>query len=130
MFTRILTFIFFFIAVSTVSFAQDKTDEQEEPQDKQFTVDTPVTLDFEKEEKDEPQKKKKKPKKKVFYGIKTKKGFTRKGYGDKVTYEIFFFLKRPELPQTFVRDVYWFNFKRKEIVKTAPSSFDPRIGVL
>jgi antitoxin component YwqK of YwqJK toxin-antitoxin module len=130
MFTRILTIIFFLIAVSTVSFAQDKTGEQEEPQDKQFTVDTPVTLDFDKEEKEEPEKKKKKPKKKVFYGIKTKKGFTRKGYGDKVTYELFFFLKRPELPQTFVRDVYWFNFKRKEIVKTAPSSFDPRIGVL
>lgn len=103
------------------------TKAQDEKPDEQFSIDTPVTLDFKKEEeKEEP--KKKKTKKKVFYGIKTKKGFTRKGFGDRVTYETFFYLKKPDKPQAFVRDIYWFDFTRKEIRKT--STFDPTKGVL
>src|SRR5688500_13799994 len=85
-------------------FGQDQ--EQQEPQDERSTIDTAVVLDLEEKEED-PTKKKKKPKKKVFYGIKTRKGFTRKGYGQRITYEIFFFLKKPQKPETFVRDVYW-----------------------
>jgi antitoxin component YwqK of YwqJK toxin-antitoxin module len=108
------------------AFSQEQTDAEK---DERFTIDTPVTLDF--EEKEEPVKvKKKKPKKKVFYGIKTKKGFTRKGYGNRVTYETFYFLKKAERPQTFVRDVYWFDFTRKEIRKTSPQGFDTKKGVL
>lgn len=100
----------------------------EEPIDERFTIDTPVTLDFEEEEKEEPKKKKKKVKKKVFYGIKTKKGFTRKGQGNRVTYELFYVLKKPEKPQTFVRDIYWYDYTRKEVRKT--ERFDPEKGVL
>jgi antitoxin component YwqK of YwqJK toxin-antitoxin module len=105
--------------------AQDKAEQQDN--DPRFTVDTPVTLDFEEKEEEEP-KKKKKVKKRVFYGIKTKKGFTRHGYGERVTYELFYYLKRPQLPQTFVRDIWYYNFARKEIMKT--SNFDPTKGVL
>lgn len=115
------------LVLSTPVMAQVQGEEQE--QDQRFTIDTPVTLDFEKEEKVE-EKKKKKPKKKVFYGLKTKKGFTRKGYGERITYETFFFLKKPEKPQTFVRDLFWFDFNRKEIRRTSPQSFDTKKGVL
>jgi antitoxin component YwqK of YwqJK toxin-antitoxin module len=108
-------------------FAQDQ--QEAEPQDERFTIDTPVVLDLE-EKEEAPVKKKKKPKKKVFYGIKTRKGFTRKGYGQRITYEIFFFLKKPQKPETFVRDIYWFDYRRKEIRKTTPQSFDPKNGVL
>lgn len=101
--------------------------ENEQDADERFTIDTPVTLDFEKEEEEKP-KKKKKPKKKVYYGLKTKKGFTRKGFGNRVTYELFHYLKKPQRPQTFVRDIYWFDFTRKEIRKT--EKFDPSKGVL
>jgi len=101
--------------------------QQEEPQDQTFTVDTPVNLDFLKEE--EPvETKKKKVKKKVFYGIKTKKGFTRKGVGERVTFELFYYLKKSEMPKTFVRDVYYFDYARREVRKT--SKFDPQKGVL
>jgi hypothetical protein len=107
--------------------AQDQDNQQEE---RQFTVDTPVSLDFEEKEepKEDESKKKKKVKKRVYYGIKTKKGFTRKGYGNRVTYELFYFLKKPQLPQTFVRDIWYYNYARKEIMKT--SNFDPSKGVL
>ncbi|MFM7857728.1 MAG: hypothetical protein ACKO96_38860, partial [Flammeovirgaceae bacterium] len=53
----------------------------------QFTFDTdkPFTvLDLYQQIEEPIVTKKKKPKPKVFYGIKTKKGFTRKGYGDRV----------------------------------------------
>lgn len=111
--------------------AQENGEEEviEEPIDERFTIDTPVTLDFEEEEeKEEPKKKKKKVKKKVFYGIKTRKGFTRKGQGNRVTYELFYVLKRQEKPQTFVRDIYWYDYTRKEVRKT--ERFDPEKGVL
>ena len=45
---------------------------------------------------------KKKPKKKVYYGIKTKKAFTRKGYGDKTTIELFYVLKKPDLERALL----------------------------
>ena len=124
-----MRYLLIFLALVTFApvLAQDDPVE-EEPIDERFTIDTPVTLDFEKEEEEEPKKKKKKVKKKVFYGIKTKKGFTRKGYGNRVTYELFYVLKKPEKPQTFVRDVYWYDYTRKEIRKT--ERFDPEKGVL
>ena len=108
-----------------VSWAQD---EPKEPQEQRFTIDTPASLDFQKEEEPVNTTKKKKPKKKVFYGIKTKKGFTRKGVGDRITYELFYYLKKSEKPQTFVRDIFWYDYTRREIRKT--STFDPTKGVL
>lgn len=121
-------FTFVFLLLATAVYAQEGEVIEEEPIDERFTIDTPVTLDFEKEEEEEPKKKKKKVKKKVFYGVKTKKGFTRKGTGNRVTYEIFYVLKKPETPQTFVRDVFWYDYTRKEVRKT--EKFDPEKGVL
>jgi antitoxin component YwqK of YwqJK toxin-antitoxin module len=71
--------------------------------------------------------KKKKPKRKTWYGIKTKKGFTRRGFGDKTVVETFYYLKKHEKPTPFVRDIYWYDFTRREIRKTG---FDPKKGVL
>ena len=116
-----LSLISFLITYSL--FAQEDAKPEE-----RFTIDTPVSLDFKKEEEPINTKKKKKPKKKVYYGIKTRKGFTKKGFGDKVTYELFYYLKTPEKPQTFVRDLYWYDYTRREIRKT--STFDPTKGVL
>ena len=72
--------------------------------------------------------KKKKPKKNTFYGVKTRKSYTRKGLGDKTTFELFHVLKAPEKPTIFVRDIYWYDFTRREIRKTA--NFDINKGVL
>jgi hypothetical protein len=124
---RFLTIIVLMFFSVKAAFAQDKEPQQE--QDQRFTIDTPATLEFKLDEKEEDEsKKKKKVKKRVFYGLKTKKGFTRKGYGSRVTYELFHYLKKPQPPQTFVRDIYWYDFTRKEIRKT--TTFDPSKGVL
>ncbi|WP_236675987.1 toxin-antitoxin system YwqK family antitoxin [Chryseolinea lacunae] len=113
------------LVLPALSWAQQQPEEQPE---QRFTIDTPASLDFTKEEEPVNTGKKKKPKKKVFYGVKTKKGFTRKGVDDKVTYELFFYLKKPEKPQTFVRDIYWYDYTRREIRRT--TTFDPEKGVL
>src|SRR5688572_16985067 len=102
--------------------------QEDNPEEQRFTIDTPASLDFRKEEDPVTDKKKKKVKKKVFYGVKTKKGFTRKGQGDRITYELFYVLKKSEKPQTFVRDIYWYDYTRREIRKT--TAFDPSKGVL
>lgn len=102
--------------------------QEEQDGEQRFTVDTPVSLDFEKEEEPVGTKKKKKVKKKVYYGIKTKKGFTRKGEGERITYELFYYLKKAQKPETFVRDIYWYDYTRHEIRRT--STFDPEKGVL
>jgi len=109
-----------FVTIPLISWSQ-------EVEEQRFTIDTPVNLDFQKEE--EPvNTKKKKVKKKVYYGIKTKKGFTRRGEGDRVTVELFYYLKKAESPEIFVRDIYWYDYTRHEIRKT--TTFDPKKGVL
>lgn len=118
-----------FSIIPGLLFAQDRV--QPRVQEGTFTFDTdkPFSL-LELDQKiEEPiVTKKKKPRKKVFYGIKTKKGFTRKGYGNRVTIELFYYLKKSEKPNTFVRDIYWYDFTRHEIRKT--STFDPSKGAL
>jgi antitoxin component YwqK of YwqJK toxin-antitoxin module len=100
-------------------------------QEGQFTFDTdkPFKL-LELDEKiDEPiVTKKKKRKRKTFYGIKTKKAFTRKGFGEKMTVELFYVLKKPDKPSGFARDIYFYDFARREIIRS--SKFDPKKGVL
>jgi hypothetical protein len=54
----------------------------------------------------------KKPKRRVYYGIKTKKAFTKSVKGRNV-------LKKPQPPQPFVKDIYWLDRKRK-IVRLGP----------
>lgn len=97
---------------------------QDEPVDPErlFEVnyESPLTIDLgeEDEEEEEVELKKKKRKKNVFYGIKTKKGYTRTGFGDDVVVELFYYLKVFEDPDSYVRNVYWYDFKKRKVVKS------------
>jgi antitoxin component YwqK of YwqJK toxin-antitoxin module len=122
--------LFLFLLIPTLGFAQQGNEPR--VQEGQFTFDTDkpfklLTLD---EKIDEPiATKKKKPKRKTFYGIKTKKGFTRKGFGDKMILELFYVLKNKKEKFTgFSRDIYWYDYTRREVRRT--STFDPKKGVL
>jgi len=120
--------LFCLVALASVAWAQQKPVVKEG----QFTFETdkPFTL-LELDQNEEPiPTKKKKPKRKVFYGIKTKKGFTRKGFGDKMVVELFYVLKKPEKPEGFSRDLYWYDFTRRELRRTSVTAFDPKKGVL
>ena len=122
-------FCFFLLSIffqTTNLYAQD-----DEPgvDDIEFIIERsqPITIDLEEEEEEEePRKKKKKTKKNVFYGIKTKKGYTRTGYGDNTTVEIFHYLKEWREPDSYVPDIYWFDFRRKKIRNTG--TIDKKYG--
>ena len=90
----------------------------------------PLTINLEDNESEveaAPLRKKKK-KKKIFYGIKTKKAFSRSGFGDNVIYELFYYLKEYQKPDSFVRDIYWYDFKTRTIKKTR--NVDKEYGVI
>jgi len=123
-----MRFIGFFLMgvllIPLYSFAQE---EEEGEEDDMFTISTPITIDLDKEE-EVYDVKEKKPKKNVYYGLKTKKGFARKGTGNNITLELFNYLKVPVTTDPYVRDIYYFDFERKQIRKTR--TFDPKKGVL
>lgn len=86
------------------------------------TTQVPLTVNLEAEEEEEEEekddKKKKKVKKNLYFGLKTKKGFSRKGAGNNSVLELFRYLKKYEEPDPYVRDVYWYDTKRKQIRTT------------
>ncbi|MGM0580921.1 MAG: toxin-antitoxin system YwqK family antitoxin [Bacteroidota bacterium] len=100
----------------------------------QFLDGAPVTIDLdteeEEEEEEEDDKKKEKKKRNFYYGKKTRKNYTLSGYGNNVTRELFNYLKKEYVePDPYVRDFYWYDFKRKEIRST--KNADPKFaGIL
>ena len=60
----------------------------------------------------------KKQKKNFYFDKKTKKGFTKSNNGQRILYENFHYIKDVENIDHYVRDVYWFNKKKKKIIKT------------
>lgn len=128
-----LAFLTGLVAVAAPLFAQEPKKEKEAfGVEGQFTFETdkPFKLLELDETTSEPIviNKKKKPKKKTFYGVKTRKGYARRGTGDRATLELFYVLKVPEKPSVFVRDIYWYDYTRREVRKTP--NFDIKKGVL
>ncbi|MBV6644706.1 MAG: hypothetical protein KI790_04620 [Cyclobacteriaceae bacterium] len=113
---KLLTFLFTLLALGV--FAQDESLAD------LFKVnyETPLTIELESEEEleapVEPITKKKKEKPKVFFGIKTKRGFTRTGFGKNVVVELFHYLKHYEEPAPYMRNFYWYNFKKRKIINS------------
>ena len=95
-----------------------------------FKVDyeTPLTIELKEKQEEledkeaiiDPFRKKEKKNKKVFWGIKTKRGYTKNGFGDNVVVELFHYLKDKDYvgPDEYDRDFYWYDFKRKKIVNS------------
>jgi len=92
------------------------------------TISPPLTFSAEKNEEDETYTpKKKKEKKNVYYGLKTKKGFTTRGGGDREDLVLFNYLKEPQQTDKYVRDIYWYDRDKNQI---RSRGFDPQKGVL
>lgn len=69
----------------------------------------------EEEEEEAVEAKKKKRKKNEFYGLKTRKGFTKKGFGDREVITLFHYLKEYKDPNPYIRDVYWYDTESGQI---------------
>lgn len=59
-----------------------------------------------------------KVKKNVYYGVKTKKGFTRNENRTQVIFELFNYLKEPTRVDNYVRQVYYHDMDRNRVVAT------------
>ena len=116
--TNMMRFFFSFLLVGFCLFAQA----QDEDLDKLFKVDydTPLTIDLDEQEEEREANvgPKKKKKRNVFFGVKTKKHFTRSGFGKEAIYELFNFLKVYEGPPEYAQDFYWYDTKKKKIVNS------------
>jgi len=125
---RYLIIIIFLLGAFITARSQDQAQDKEESGF--TTISTPLTIDLAKKDKEEETftAKKKKPKKNFYFGLKTKKGFTTRGLGDKKDLILFNYLKDYHTPDPYVRDIYYYDFERKEIRKTR--RFNPEKGVL
>ena len=98
--------------------------------DSVFMTHEPITLELENKEKEEEKKlQEKKKSKKVFYGVKTKKAFTKKRYRGVTTFELFFVLKdypRNFKPDPYIRDFFWFHVKKRKIINS--KKINPKYG--
>jgi len=112
-FNHLLPMLFFANAL----FGQEYTDD-----DALFgqQYETPLTIDLEAMDDLDVliEKRKKKPKANVFYGKKTRKGFTKTGFSKNIVIEQFRYLKEYEDPEPYVRDIYWYDFKKRKIIKS------------
>ncbi len=81
------------------------------------------------EAKEEPKKfKKKKPKRRVYYGFKTRRGYTKEGVGAREKRQIFHYLKVYQKPSIYAKEIYWYHKEKKKIMKTKPSKVDPAVA--
>lgn len=62
------------------------------------------------------QPKPKKIPKRVYYGLKTRKAYTRTERNSKVTLELFYTLKEFQAPNPYVKDIYWFNSQKRKLI--------------
>ena len=119
---RNIIFFIFFLG----SLYSGKIYAQEE--EKFTSITPPLTVELEKNEEDETfTAKTKKKKKNVYYGLKTKKGFTTTGRGEREDLILFNYLKEPQQTDRYVRDIYWYDLERNQIKSRG---FDPQKGVL
>jgi hypothetical protein len=117
----LLTIVFLFcVGFLTAQNVEDPTNK-----DEYFSLTAPLTVDLsvgDEEEDEFVEFQTKKRKKKEFYGVKTKKRFTKDGD----IYEQFYVLKEIQMPDPYVRDVYWLDAKTLKI--KVGRDIDPRFG--
>lgn len=119
-------FILFTVIILSIPFGLVAQGEEPEAESI-LSIDGPVTIELEGDDEEEEEvETKKKRKKNVFYGLKTRKRFTRQGDGNRQIIELFHVLKDFELPETLVRDIYYYDDKRGEVRVAPASKIDPR----
>jgi len=124
-FFKILIFVFVLVQGGTL-YGQDYLDDD----DFESQYEKPLTIDLNAiDEEDIVDLKKKKVKRNVYYDKKTRRSFTKKGFGGSTVLEEFSVLKVYEDPLPYVRDIYWFDFRKRKIIKSRKINKD-NAGIL
>jgi antitoxin component YwqK of YwqJK toxin-antitoxin module len=88
---------------------------------------TKPTLELTTKKTKKEEAKEKKIRKTTFYGIKTRRAFTRKGKDSKrYEYEIFFVLKKWQEPTPYVKDIYWYHRKKRAVYTSKIEDYDKK----
>lgn len=114
----------FLSLLSRVTLAQDVNLKPKTDPDSSGIVDTsllptsmPLLLFDDSKEKEEKKAKKKKAKKNIWFGLKTKKGYTRREIRDTQIFEFFNYTDASRNPDPYIRDIYWFDPSERTIKK-------------
>lgn len=76
---------------------------------------------------DKKEEKKDRTKRRVFYGLKTRRAYAKKGKDPKKReYELFFVLKKPIQLDPYKKDVYWYHMKKRQIIMGPIEEADKR----
>jgi antitoxin component YwqK of YwqJK toxin-antitoxin module len=112
-----MLFLFLLATPMTLMGQNKEGDQKTDKEGFNIFSDTPLTIDLESEEEvlEEKEEKKKKRKKNVYFGQKTRKGFTKSGFGNNVKIELFHYLKDYVEPDPYIRDIFWYDFKARRI---------------
>jgi antitoxin component YwqK of YwqJK toxin-antitoxin module len=131
--TRIVILILFIVLAGN-SFAQkNKKDEITDPDstgvvsDRLLPTSLPLLLFDDADKKIKKKAEKKKKKKNIFYGERTRKGFTKQTIRDQSQYQFFNYTTSNRKTDPYIRDIYWFDNKDRTI---RVRDFDPSKGYL
>jgi len=117
---NMLKYTFYVILFSiTLSFASGVFAQEEKmslPYGNSLTRDTIPDLSF-KPDSTLKKAKKKKQKRNLFYGKKSRKGYTRTGVGTKQTVELFYVLRKYVEPSSYVDELYIWDISKAQVVK-------------
>lgn len=95
--------------------------------DRLVPTTAPILL-FDDHTKTESKKKeKKKTKKNIFFGERTKKGYTKQNFRDQTQYQVFHYTTQNRDVDPYIRDIYWLD-SRDKVIRT--KDFDPQRGYL
>lgn len=75
----------------------------------------PLLLFDDSKEKEEKKAKKKKAKKNIYFGVKTKKGYTRKNIRNQEMVEFFHYTDEPKKSDPYIRDIYWYDPQERSV---------------
>jgi len=105
-----------FCLIFSSSFAQIDDDLLEEDS---LNLKTSVIPELDAAKKEEKEIKKLKKKKNLHFGIRTKKTFTKKVIYQQDQYEVFSYAKVYAEPNTYLKEIFWYDRRKGIIVKTA-----------
>ncbi|MDF2156953.1 hypothetical protein [Algoriphagus sp. CAU 1675] len=121
---RICLVVLFLVLISPLSYGQkeSKSESQKTDPDSSGVVSNsllpttmPLLLFDDTSEKEEKKEKKKKERKNIWFGIKTQRGYLRKELRGQEIVELFNFTDAERKPDPYIRDIYWFDPREKQI---------------
>lgn len=117
-----------------ISYAQkEKKSKQTDPDssgvvnDRFLPTAAPMLLFQDLNKSDKKKDQKKKAKKNIYYGVKTKKGYTKQNIRESVQYEVFHYTTESRTLDPYIRDIYWID-SRDKVIRT--KNFDSARGFL